>query len=126
MTKRFLAGVAAFAMMSSVALAQAYPPPPATPGVPIAPPSSTPIPEIPPPASGSSTSTTTTVSPTSDGGYHALTTKQSVDEYGNSVTRKDIYKQGISGSSETHSKTVTDPTGAGTTTHSTTTTATPR
>lgn len=112
MTKNLLAGVAAaFVLMSGIASAQSYPPAPGTP-----------IPEIPPPASGISTSTTTTVAPTPGGGYRASTTKQGVDEYGNPVTRKDIYKEGVSGNTETHSTTVTDPTGTGTTTHSTTTT----
>jgi hypothetical protein len=122
MTKHLLAGVAAVVLMSSAALAQTYPPAPPTPGVPIAPPPSTPIPEIPAPASGTVTSTTTTVAPTMDGGYRTSTTKQGVDEYGNPVSKKDIYKEGVSGSSETHSRTETDPSGAGTTTHSTTTT----
>jgi hypothetical protein len=111
MTKNLLASVAAIVLMSGIASAQSYPPAPGTP-----------IPEITPPASGASTSTTTTVAPTPDGGYRASTTKQGVDEYGNPVTRKDVYKEGVSGNTETHSTTVTDPTGTGTTTHSTTTT----
>jgi hypothetical protein len=109
MTKNLLAGVAAVVLMSGIASAQTYPPAPGTPTLEITPPAGAP-------------STTTTVAPTPDGGYRASTTKQGVDEYGNPVTRKDIYKEGISGSTETHSTTVTDPTGAGTTTHSTTTT----
>jgi hypothetical protein len=122
MTKHLLAGVAAVVLMSGVASAQTYPPaPPPTPGVPIAPPPGTPIPEIPPPASGLSTSTTTTVAPTPDRGYRASTTQTGVDEYGNPVTKKDTYREGVTGSSETHSTTVTDPTGAGTTSQSTTT-----
>ena len=109
MTKNLLAGVAAVVLMSGIASAQTYPPAPGTP-----------IPQMPPPATAPST--TTTVAPTPDGGYRASTTKQGVDEYGNPVTRKDVYKEGSSGSTQTHSTTVTDPMGAGTTTHSTTTT----
>jgi hypothetical protein len=120
MTNHLLAGVAAVVLMSGVSSAQTYPP---APPPPVAPP---PIPGAPPaPLPGPSTSTTTTVAPTPDGGYRSSTTQTGVDEYGSPVTKKDIYKQGVTGSSETHSKTETDPTGAGTTTQSTTTT-TPR
>ncbi len=104
MTKQLLAGVAAVILMSGVASAQTYPP---------ASPPGTPIPEIPPAVSGSSTSTTTTVARTPDGGYRSSTTQTGVDEYGNPVTKKDTYREGVAGSSETHSKTETDPTGAG-------------
>jgi hypothetical protein len=45
-----------------------------------------------------------------------------VDVNGNEVTKKDVYKEGVEGSTETHTKTQTDPLG-GTTTRSTTTTA---
>jgi len=112
MTKHLLAGVAAVVLMSGVASAQTYPP---------APPPATPIPEIPPAASGLSTSTTTTVAPSPDGGYRSSTTQTGVDEYGNPVTKKDTYKQDVTGSSETHSKSETDPASGGTTTQSTTT-----
>jgi hypothetical protein len=60
-----------------------------------------------------------------NGGSSTSTTKQGTGWNGDAVTKKDSYKQGVTGSSETHSKTETDPTGAGTTTQSTTTT-TPR
>jgi len=112
MTKHLLAGVAAVVLMSGVASAQTYPP---------APPPGTPIPEIAPAASGSSTSTTTTVAPSPDGGYRSSTTQTGVDEYGKPVTKKDTYREGALGSSETHSKTETDPSSGGTTTRSTTT-----
>jgi hypothetical protein len=45
-----------------------------------------------------------------------------IDEKGNSVTEKDIHKEGVSGSTETHTKTETDPDGGTTTTRSKTTT----
>ena len=89
MTKNLLAGVAAVVLMSGIASAKTYPPAPGTL-----------IPQITPPASA--TSTTTTVAPGPDGGYRASTTKQGVDEYGNPVTRKDVYKEDSSGSTETH------------------------
>jgi hypothetical protein len=92
MTKQLLAGVAAVVFMSGVAFAQSVP--------------------------GSSTSTTT-VTPTPEGSQSS-TTKQGVEPNGNDVTKKDIYKQGAAGSSETHKKTETDPSGGGTTTNSTT------
>jgi hypothetical protein len=111
MTKHLLAGVAAVVFMSGVASAQTYPPapPPPIPGAPSA------------PLPGSSTSTTTTVAPTPGGGYRSSTTQTGVDEYGSPVTKKDIYKQDVTGSSETHSKTETDPASGGTTTSTTTT-----
>lgn len=105
MTKHLLAGVAAIVLMSGVASAQTYPPSPP------------PIPVAPAPA----TSTTTTVAPGPEGGYRASTTRHGVDMYGNAVTKKDTYKEGLSGSSETHTKTKTDPFGGSTTTRSTTT-----
>jgi hypothetical protein len=69
MTKHLLAGVTAVVVIAGVASAR----PirlrhPRQPGVLIAPPPGTPVPEIPPPVSSSSTSTTTTVAPTPDGG----------------------------------------------------------
>jgi hypothetical protein len=114
MTKRLLAGAAAIVMMSGVAFAQTYPPaPPPMPVAPTAP--------VPPDAS---TSTTTTVAPGPEG-YRATTVKKGVDINGNEVMEKNIYKNGISGSTETHTKTKMDPYGGDTTTRSTTTTTTP-
>jgi hypothetical protein len=117
MTKHLLASVAAAVLMSGVASAQIYPPapplqpyPPAPPPMPVAPPA--PVPGL----------STTTVAPTPDEGYRASTTSKGVDANGNEVTKKDVYKEGIEGRSETHTKTETDPRG-GTTTRSTTTTA---
>lgn len=114
MTRRLLAAVAAIGLMSGVASAQTYPPAP--PPTPFAPPI---------PVPGSSTSTATTVAPGSDGGYRASTTQKGVDINGNQVTRKDTYKEGITGSTETRTRTETNPAAGTTTTHSTTTTTPP-
>ena len=94
MTKHLLAGVAALGLMAGVALAQG------TPG------------------SGSST---TTVTSSPNGGSSTSTTQQGVGWNGNQVNKKDTYKQGSAGSSETHSKTEMDPNSGGSTTSSTTT-----
>ena len=70
MTNHLLAGVAAVVLMSGVSSAQTYPP---APPPPVGPP---PIPGAPPaPLPGPSTSTTTTVAPTPDGGYRSSTTQ---------------------------------------------------
>ena len=116
MIKHLLAGAAAIVLMSGVASAQVYPPapppyPPAPPPIAVAPPA---------PVPGSST--TTTVAPTPEGGQRSSTTTKGVDINGNQVTKKDVYKEGVEGSTETHTKTQTNPLGE-TTTHSTTTTA---
>jgi hypothetical protein len=108
---RLLSGVAAIAFIASGAvLAQTYPPAP--------PPALAPPPVTAPPVSPSST--TTTIAPNADGGFRASTTQHGVDINGNPVTQKDIYKEGIAGSSETHSTTTTDPSSGATTTRSTT------
>jgi opacity protein-like surface antigen len=99
MAKHLLASVAAVVLMSGVASAQIYPPAPPT--MPVAPPAPVPTP---------------------DQDYRASTTSKGMDANGNEVTKKDVYKEGIEGRSETHTKTETDPWG-GTTTRSTTTTA---
>ncbi len=102
--------------MSGGVSAQIYPPvPPPQPPLPAPPP----IPVAPPLAGPGSS--TTTVAPT-DGGYRASTTKKGVDANVNEVTKKDIYREGAEGSSETRTKTETDPLGR-TKTCSTTTTA---
>jgi hypothetical protein len=118
MTKPLLAGVATIFLISGAVSAQTYPSPP-----PADPPAALPVP-VPPPVSapGSSTSTSTTVAPTPDGGYRASTINKSVDPSGNGVIKKDLYKEGVTGSSETHTKTETDPLGERTTRSTTTTT----
>jgi hypothetical protein len=118
MTKHLLAGVAGVVLMSGVASAQVYPPAPPPPYPPAPPPPYAVAPPAPVPGS----STTTTVAPTPDGGYRSSTTTKGVDPTGNEVTKKDVYREGVEGSTETHTKTQTDPLGE-TTTRSTTTTA---
>ena len=103
MIKRVLAGVAAVVMMSGVASAQLYAPAP--PPVPVVPPAPAPAPV---PDATTSTTTTTTVAPTPEG---------------TEVTRKDVYQEGVTGSTETHTKTESSPWGGTTTTRSTTTTS---
>jgi hypothetical protein len=66
-----------------------------------------------------STTTTTTVAPTTG---HTTTITKGVDANGNEITKKVTYREGITGSSETHTKTFTDPDCGTTTTRSKTTT----
>jgi hypothetical protein len=106
MTKHLLAAAAAGVLIFGVALAQTYPPAP-PPG---------PVPSVGIPGS---TTTTTTTSPTTD---HRTTITKGVDANGNEVTKKDSYREGVAGSSESHTKTMTDPDGGTTTTRSKTTT----
>lgn len=107
MTKRLLAGVATFGLISSVAFAQSY--------IPASPP-----PTVPPSVGvPGSTTTTTTVSPTTN---HTTTTAKGVDANGSEITKKDRYREGLTGSTESHTKTITDPDGGTTTTRSKTTT----
>jgi hypothetical protein len=107
MIKQLVAGVAVVGLMSGMAIAQTY--------IPTSPPPST------PPAVGvpGSTTTTTTVSPTTD---HTTKITKGVDANGNEITKKDTYREGIAGSSETHTTTMTDPDGGTTTTRSKSTT----
>jgi hypothetical protein len=110
MTRYLLTGVAAMGLMSGIAFAQTYPPaPPPTPAPPLV--------GVP-----GSTTTTTTVSPTTD---HKTTVTKGVDANGNEITKKDTYREGVSGSTESHTTTATDPDG-GTTTSRSKTTSTPR
>jgi len=69
-------------------------------------------------AAPGSTKTTTTISPTTD---HATTVTEGVDANGNKITKEDKYREGIAGSSESHT-TVTDPDGGTTTARSKSTT----
>jgi hypothetical protein len=107
MTKHLLAGVAAFGLLSGAASAQTYPPAPP----PITAPASVGIPD--------STTTTTTVAPTTG---HTTTVTKGVDANGNEITKKDTYREGIAGSSESHTTTATDPDGGTTTARSKATT----
>jgi hypothetical protein len=109
MTKHLLAGVAAFGLISGVALAQTYPPaPPPPPGTTVMP--------VAPLAAISGASTATPVPPAPRGDNREVTIHKEVDEKGNSVTEKDIQREGVAGSTETHTKTETDPAGGTTTT----------
>jgi hypothetical protein len=60
-----------------------------------------------------STTTTTTVSPTAD---HTTTITKGVDANDNEITKKDIYREGVAGTSQNHTTTMTDPDGGTTTT----------
>ena len=114
MIKQVLAGVAAIGTISGAALAQTYitaSPPPAA----VAPPSAGVPGSVGVPGS---TKTTTTISPTTD---HATTVTEGVDANGNKITKEDKYREGIAGSSESHT-TVTDPDGGTTTARSKSTT----
>lgn len=113
MIKEVLAGVAGFGIISGVALAQTYVPAPPSP-----PPGTVVVPAVPVapvPMPGPST-TTTTVSPSPDGDHREVNVHKEVDRKGNTVIEKDIHREGIAGSSETHTKTETDR--DGTVTHS--------
>ena len=89
--RHLLAVMAAFALMTGVAVAQG------TPG------------------SGSSTTTVTS----GPNGSSTTTTKQGTGWNGNAVSKQDAYKQSAGGSSETHSKTEIDPASGGATTSKT-------
>jgi hypothetical protein len=119
MTKHLLAGVAAVVLMSGGASAQTYPPAPPRDALVIPAPPSPPIPAPPSVGIPGSTTTTTTTSPTTD---HTTKTTKGVDANGNEITKKDSYREGLTGSTESHTKTVTDPDGGSTTTRSKTTT----
>jgi hypothetical protein len=114
MTKQLLACVAAAVLISGVASAQVYAPsPPAPPGAVVvpAPP--------PPPVAVPGTTTTTTVTPSPDGDHRETTIHKEVDRNGNTVTEKDVHREGIAGTTETHTKTETDRDGGTTTTRET-------
>jgi hypothetical protein len=59
-----------------------------------------------------------TTSPTTD---HKTTITKGVDANGNEITKKDTYREGSAGSSESHTTTATDPDGGTTTTRAKTT-----
>ena len=115
MTKHLLAGVAAAVLISGVASAQVYPPaPPPPPGAVV-------VPAPPPPPVPGTSTTTTTVSPSPDGDHRETTIHREVDRKGNTVIEKDVHREGIAGSTDTHTKTETDRDGGSTTTTETTT-----
>jgi hypothetical protein len=115
MTKHLLAGVAAAVLISGVASAQLYPPaPPLPPGTVV-------VPGPPPPPFPGTSTTTTTVSPSPGGDRSETTIHREVDRKGNTVIEKDVHREGIAGSTDTHTKTETDRDGGSTTTTETTT-----
>ena len=107
MTKHLLAGVAGVVLMSGLAFADTYPP---------TPPPSTPL--APPPAVTSPGDNNPPAAP----GSHEVTIHKEADEKGNTVIEKDTHREGIAGSTESHTKTETDRDGGTTTTRSKTTT----
>jgi hypothetical protein len=66
--------------------------------------------------------TTTTVAPSPGGDHRAVSIHKDVDENGNTVTKKDVYREGIAGGTESHTKTEMDPDGGTTTTRTRSTT----
>ena len=113
MTKHLLAGAAAIVLRSGVASGQTYAPaPPPPPGAVVVP--------VPPPVSDSST-TTTTVTPRPGEDHGEVTIHKEVDRKGNTFIEKDINREGVAGSTETHKKTEIDRDGGTTTTRETTT-----
>ena len=85
-------------------------------GVGCAMPPHSPLPAVPPSVGvPGSTTTTTTTSPTAD---HRTTITKGVDANGNEITKKDTHREGVAGSSESHTTTMTDPDGGTTTTRS--------
>ena len=114
MTKQLLTAVATAALISGVASAQVYAPaPPPPPGAVV-------VPAPPPvPLPGPGTTTTTTVTPNPDGDHSETTIHRELDRKGNAVIEKDTHREGIAGSTDTHTKTETDPAGGTTKTRQT-------
>ena len=104
MFKRLLGSVAGIVLMTGLASAQTYPLPTTPPEIP--------APSMRVPAPGTST---TTVAPGLNGGWQATTNRLGLDEHGNPVMQRDIYRKGIAGSSENHETITTDPRAGGTT-----------
>ena len=107
MTKHLLAGVAAFGLLSGVVSAQTYSPLRRR------------SPRLQSVGIPGSTTTTKTVVPTTG---HTTTVTKGVDANGNEITKKDTYREGVAGITESHTITATDPDGGTTTTRSMTTT----
>ena len=107
MTKHLLAGAAAVVLMSGIAFGETNPP---------APPPSMPL--APPPAVYSPGDNNPPAAP----GSHEVTIHKEADEKGNTVIEKDNHREGIAGSTESHTKTETDRDGGTTTIRSKTTT----
>lgn len=103
MTKHLLAGVAGVVLMSGVGLADTYPPTP-PPSTPLAPPPAVSSPgDNNPPAAVPGSSVTTTA-PNSGGDQREGTIHKEADEKANRVIEKDTRREGIAGSTESHTK----------------------
>jgi hypothetical protein len=121
MTKLLLAGVAGVVLTAGVAFADTYPPTP-PPSMPLAPPPAVSSPgDNNPPAAGLGSGVTTTA-PNPGGNERDVTIHKEVDEKGNRIIEKDTHREGIAGSTESHTKQETDRNGGTTTTRSKTTT----
>jgi hypothetical protein len=79
------------------------------------------VPATPPPPVPGTSTTSTTVSPSPDGDHSETTIHREVDRKGNTVIEKDVHREGIAGSTDTHTKTETHRDGGSTTTTETTT-----
>ena len=110
MFKRLIGGATGVVLMTGLASAQTYPPPTTPPEIP--------APSMRVPAPGTST---TAVAPSLYVGRQATTRRHGIDPYGGPVTQRDIYREGIAGSSESHETFTTDPRAGGTTFRPTTT-----
>jgi hypothetical protein len=121
MPKLLLSAATAIVMLSGVASAQVYPAPP--PPVPLAPPPPGYLPPPPPVAAPGTSTTTTVVTPGPESGYHESTVTNGMDENGGTVTKKETYREGAAGSSETHTTVKTNPFTGTVTKRSTTTTS---
>ena len=108
MTKHLLAGMAAVVLMAGVASADNYPPAP-SPSMPLAPP-----PAVSSPGDNSP--------PAAVAGSREVTIHKEADEKGNTTIEKDTHGEGVTGSSESHTKMETDRDSGSTTIRSKTTT----
>ncbi len=113
MRSHLFAGAAAVLLLVGTASAQPYPPPPA---VPVAPP---PAVVVAPPPAVVAPAPPVAVAPAPDAGSRTTTVTHGVDIYGNPVTKKETYSEGVAGSTETRRTTRIDPDTGTATTHTT-------
>ena len=104
MFKRLMGGAAAIVLMTGLASAQTYPLPTTPPEIP--------APSMRVPAPGTST---TTVAPSLNRGWQATTPRLGLDEHGNPVTQRDVYRESIAGRLESRETFTSDPRAGGTT-----------
>jgi hypothetical protein len=104
MHKRVFCAAIGLALMTAMAAAQSYP-------------RSTTAAVISAPEMGASApgTSTTTIAPGLYGGPEATTTRIGLDAFGNPITTRDIYREGIAGSSQSHPNSATDPRAGGST-----------